>query len=81
VKLRSTGVSSPSEAGAEEGERRDQARPTRPWALALIWAGSGQEERKREGREQLGRSRSWATSIAGSGREREVKEVLSFSNF
>jgi hypothetical protein len=80
VKLRSTGVSSPSEAGAEEGERRDQARPTRPWALALIWAGSGQEERKGKGES------SWAEAAAGppallDRAEREVKEVFSFSNF
>jgi hypothetical protein len=68
-------MSSLSEMGAEEGERRDQAGPTWPWALASVWAGLGQEERKGKGES------SCATSVAGSSREREVKEVFSFSNF
>jgi hypothetical protein len=59
VKLRLAGVSLPSEAGAKEGERRDQAGLTWPWALASVWAGSGQEERK--GKEES----SWAEATAG----------------
>jgi hypothetical protein len=39
--LRPAGVPSPSEAGAEEGGRRERAGSTRPWALTSAWVGSG----------------------------------------
>jgi hypothetical protein len=75
--LRLARVPSPSEAGAEEAESRERARPTRPWALASGWTGLGQEKsnvREREGpaglRPQLGHQLRWI------GPRERVKEIF-----
>jgi hypothetical protein len=80
-------------AGVPHHRRREQRRGKGEKAglghLLVLGRGSAlgrlglcKREKEREGR-QLGQGRSWAASVAGSGREREkeVKEVFSFSIF